>query len=450
MGIDLSQGMPTNVDAERFVLGSILLDEAVLHVVRPLLSPEEFSLEKHRRIWRRACELYDGGGHVDRITIANALMNFHELESCDGLSYLVELDDGLPQIPNVDSYVQIVKDKAVLRKIIVATQHLQNRCMEAEESPQQILDSIGPSLLDLVPQEAGHGLISAKDLAESVGITELLSPRKESGIPFKWRWMTEASCGMGPEELWVLAGGTSAGKTAAAIEQAVYVARRGFSVPIFSMEVGNKAVFRRAVIHMAHVDKERVDRGICNREEREQLRNAANELIGLPVYFDDSGAQTCACIHAALRRLKLKSQIGMIIVDYLQLLGSSARYGSRAEEVGANARALKLAAKDFQCPVLLLSQFNRDPGKENRRPSLFDLKESGDIENHANGVWFIYRPANAEVSNRDTVDERVAVEFMLPKQRDGARDIAQPFYFFPRYQFFGAVDTRFEGTGGEG
>jgi replicative DNA helicase len=106
-----------------------------------------------------------------------------------------------------------------------------------------------------------------------------------------------------------------------------------------------------------------------------------------------------------------------------------------------------MAAKDFKCPVLLLSQFNRDPGKEGRKPSLFDLKESGDIENHASGVWFIHRPATAEIFDRDTERERVSVEFMLPKQRDGARDISRPFYFFPRYQSFGAVDARFEGDG---
>lgn len=446
MGID-ERGLPTNLDAERFVLGSVLLDDGFLHTIRPTVMADEFSVEKHRRIWRRICELYDAGAHVDRVTVAEALMSHKELESCDGISYLVTLDDGLPRIPNLDSYVQILKDKALLRQIIGATEHLQNRCLMGEESPDQILAGMEETLLRLAPPEVGHGLVSAKELADRVGISQLLSPRKVSGVPFAWEWMTEASCGMGPEELWVLAGGTSTGKTAAAIQEAVYVARKGFGVPIFSMEVGSEAVFRRAVIHMARVDKEKVDREMCNKEERERLRGAADELMELPVYFDDSGAQTTIGIHAALRRLRLKAQIGLIVVDYLQLLGGSGRHDNRAQEVGANARALKLAAKDFKCPVLLLSQFNRDPGKEDRKPSLFDLKESGDIENHANGVWFIHRPGSAEIFDRDTERERVSVEFMLPKQRDGARDISQPFYFFPRYQSFGAVDTRFEGDG---
>lgn len=432
------KGLPTNTDAERFVLGALMIgDGEVMHGIRAVLEPDDFALDKHRRIWAAAATVYDSGSKADRITVANELMRLGQLESCDGLTYLVSLDDGLPQLPNVDEYVKILKGKALLRRMIHAARNLEARCFANEDKPERILDSIGDTLLNLAPADSTRrGLISAGELVADSGFEALVSPRKVTGVPLPWPWMTEATCGLGSEELWVLAGGTSTGKTAAAIQAAIHAARSGATVPIFSMEVSKEALFRRAVVHMARVDKERFDRGLSTKAERERIREATTELVELPVYFDDSGAQTCPAIHAALRRLRAKRKIGLIIVDYLQLLGSSGNHSNRAQEVGSNARALKMAAKDFGCPVLLLSQFNRDPGKESRRPSLFDLKESGDIENHANGVWFIHRPATAEITNRGTEQEQVAVEFMLPKQRDGARDIAHPFYFFPRYQRF--------------
>jgi replicative DNA helicase len=428
VGVDIaSKGLPANVDAERFVLGSILLDEALLHVVRPLVSADEFSLEKHRRIWRRACDLYDGGGHVDRITLANELMKFGELEACDGLTYLVSLDNGLPQLPNVDSYVQIVKDKAMLRQIIAATEHLQSRCIAQEESPQQILNGLGNTLIELAPQEVGRGLQSLKELVDEKGIGTLLAPRQAHGIEMPWRWLDYATCGMQSEQLWYLAGYTSTGKTSAALQVGVHAARKGTGVALFSLEMGKISLFQRAVYQIARVDSERAKRNALNPEERERAREAANLLYSLPIYFDDSMASTVPAIHAAIRRQRLRAPIGLVIVDYLQLLGSMGRNENRAQAVGANSRALKMAAREFQCPFLVLSQFKRP--QEERKPTLNDFKESGDIENDADVAWFIYRPPTQE-------QDQVPVSFILAKQREGPRDIEENFWFFPKFQRF--------------
>src|SRR5215467_10068742 len=160
----IEKGLPTNVDAERFVLGSILLDDACYIQAAGSLEPDDFSLEKHRRIFRRMGELQDRDERIDRITVANELMKFNELEACDGLSYLVSLDDGLPQLPNVDSYIRIVKDKAVLRRIITASQHMMNRCLLDSEEPDQILASAEETLLRLGEARVKSGLMNAEQI----------------------------------------------------------------------------------------------------------------------------------------------------------------------------------------------------------------------------------------------------------------------------------------------
>jgi replicative DNA helicase len=436
VGVD-SRGLPTNVDAERFVLGSMLLDDAVLHEIRAVLSDDEFSLEKHRRIWKRSVEIYDGGGHVDRITVANALMNAGELESCDGLTYLVSLDDGLPQIPNVDSYVQIVKDKAMLRRIIRATDHLQNRCMSQEETPQSILNSLGNTLIELAPQEAGKGLQSIQELIDEKGISTLLQPRQARGIELPWRWLDDATCGMHPGQIWYLAGYTSTGKTSAALQVGVHAARKGTGVAIFNLEMGKISLFQRMVYQIARVDSERAKRNALTSEERKRVNEAASLLADLPIYIDDSMASTVPAIGAAMRRLRLKTKVGLAIVDYLQLLGTLGRELNRAQEVGANSRALKKAAREFECPFLVLSQFKRGKANEKTgeipKPTLSDFKESGDVENDADVAWFIHRPTTQE-------QELVPVSFILAKQREGPRDIEQDFYFLPKSQRFDGRD----------
>ena len=437
MGVDaIERGLPMNLDAERFVLGSILLNDSFLHTVRPLLEPDEFSLEKHRRIWRRSCEIYDGGGRVDRVTVANELAKWNELDLVDGLSYLVSLDDGLPQLPNLDSYIAIVKDKALLRRLIFAAQNLRDRCLIQEETPQQILNGLGNALISLAPQEAGRGLQSLKELVDERGISALLSPRMTHGIELPWKWLDYATCGMQAEQLWYLGGYTSTGKTSAALQIGVHAARKGTGVAVFSLEMGKVSLFQRAVWQMSRVDSERAKRDQLTPEEDERVRNAATALYDLPVYFDDSMASTVPAIHAAIRRRRLSNPIGLVIVDYLQLLGSVGRELNRAQAVGANSRALKMAAREFQCPFLVLSQFKRPP--EERKPTLNDFKESGDIENDADVALFIYRPPTQE-------QNQVPVSFILAKQREGPRDIEENFWFFPKFQRFDGVE---EGVGG--
>lgn len=431
------KALPSNIDAERFVLGSVMLDQSFLHSVRPALSADEFHTEKHRRIWSAACELYDSGGNVDRVTVVNALLNRGELDSCGGFSYLCSLDDGLPQIPNLDSYVSIVKDKATLRRIITATELIQRRALSQEEKPQDILESMAGIASDMVPQGSGGGLISAGELLEKIGPDEIIAPRIKRGIPLPWPWMNHHTCGWLPGELWVLAGHTSTGKSSAAIQAAAFVAARDFGAAIFSLEMGEVSIYQRALWQISGVDAERAKRGELDRGERERISATMEGMSRIPLYFDDS-SMSLMKIQAELRRQWAKRKLGLIVIDYLQLLEDSGRHGTRAEAVGHNARVCKQMAVEFKATVLLLSQFNRESSKPNskRRPELSDLKESGDIENHANGVWFIHRENMQD-------QEVVPVEFILPKQREGRRGIlTDQIAFRTRFQRFDETTER--------
>ena len=317
MAVDaLIRGLPANIDAEKFLLGSVLLDDSVMHDIRALMTADDFAIEKHRLIWRHMSALYDRGDHVDRITLANALVERNELDAVDGLSYLVSLDDGLPKIPNLDGYIKIIRDKAVLRRLIAAAERIQKRCFLSEGTPQEILDSVGKELLDLSPQEAGGGLQSVKELVDEVGINQLLAPRKERGLMFPWSWMNEATCGLLPGELWILAGHTSTGKTSAAMQFATNVARKGTGVAVFSLEVGKPSLFTKSVYQIARVDTEKAKRGILDNDEKRAVQKSASELYDLPLYFDTTST-TVTAIHAAIRRRKLSGPIGLIVVDYL-------------------------------------------------------------------------------------------------------------------------------------
>lgn len=430
----MTLALPCSTDAEKFVLGSCLLDVELLHAARPVLTDDDFSTESHRRIWQCVARLYDGGQTADRVTVATALQDAGQLDGIGGLTYLVSLDDGLPQLPDISAYVKILRDDSTRRRIIALGDNLIHRAV-ARDNPQAILDSLAAQALDMAPADSGDGLVSARELVDSIGLDTMLQPRVKNGIPFPWPWMTRHTCGLLPGELWVLAGHTSTGKTSAALQLATHAAARGTGTAIFSLEMAKPSLFTRAVWQMSGVDSERAKQGELTDAEKRTARESAGQLYEMPIFFDDSSTSMMA-IHASVRRRKLKAPVGLIVIDYLQLLGDGGRHDNRAQAVGANARAAKLMASEFRCPVVLLSQFSREsakPGKL-RRPELTDLKESGDIENHANGVWFVHRESQQDA-------ETIPVEFILPKQRDGRRNIFTSMTFRPSVQRFEEVEA---------
>jgi len=420
--VALDKGLPSNLDAERFVLGSILLNDNLYIQAAGDLEPDDFSLEKHRRIFSRMGELHERGERIDRVTIANELMRYNELESCDGLSYLVSLDDGLPQILNIDAYIRIVKDKAVLRRIIFASQHLMNRCLIGEEEPDEILAGAEETLLKLGESRVKAGLVSPRQVIDDYqgGLNAFLDPSKRvKGISTGFTRFDEKTSGLHAGDLFILAARPSMGKTALALNIAHHVATKvKRTVAVFSLEMSKESLLTRMLCATARVDSQKFRAGYLSADERKRLQAAASSLVEAPLFIDDTAGIHMMDIHAKLRRLKAEQGLGLVVVDYLQLMSGRGRFENRNQEISTISRGMKLLAKDLNVPMLVLSQLNRAPETRqgDHRPQLSDLRESGSIEQDADLVAFIFRE---EVYRPNDESLHGQAELILAKQRNG-------------------------------
>ncbi|HTP89939.1 MAG TPA: replicative DNA helicase [Bryobacteraceae bacterium] len=420
----LSKGLPSNMDAERFVLGSILLDDSRFIETAGVLEPDDFSLEKHRRIFLCMVELFDRGERIDRVTLANELMRKGQLESVDGLSYLVSLDDGLPHIANLESYIRIVKDKSLLRRIIFSSQKLIDRCLIGEDDPNEILAGAEESLLKLGDSRTSDALVNPDTIIREYegGINAFLDPSKRiKGLSTGYLKLDEMTGGLHPGELIILAARPSMGKTALALNIGQHIATnphaRG-TVAVFSLEMSRESLLTRMICAGARVDQQKFRAGYLNQDERRQLQLSANELVKAPLFIDDSSGINLMDIHAKLRRLRSESGLDLVIIDYLQLMTGRGRFENRNAEVSSLSRGLKLLAKELKVPMLVLSQLSRAPETRqgDHRPQLSDLRESGSIEQDADLVAFIFRE---EVYKPDREDLKGRAELLVAKQRNG-------------------------------
>ncbi len=418
------KGLPANPDAERFVLGSILLNDSVYLQVAGVLDTDDFSLEKHRRIFARMKALYDRAEHIDRITLADELIKQGQLESVDGLSYLISLDEGLPEISNLDGYIRIVKDKSMLRKMIFNAQKIINRCLLGEEEPDQILASAEESLLKLGEARTRDELSSPATIVESFpgGVGAFLDPsQRVRGLSTGFAKFDEMTGGLNGGELFILAARPSMGKTALALNIAQHVAthpRMRKPVAVFSLEMSSSSLLTRLLCSAARVDQHKFRAGFLNAEERRKLQVALADLTDSPLFLDDTAGVNLMAIHSKLRRMQTEHGLSLVVIDYLQLMSSSGRSENRNQEVSVMSRGLKLMAKDLNVPFIVLSQLSRAaetrPG--DHKPQLSDLRDSGSIEQDADLVAFIYRE---EVYKRDREDIKGLADLIIAKQRNG-------------------------------
>jgi replicative DNA helicase len=445
--ISVEKGLPTNLDAERFVLGSILLDDSFYIQAAGTLESDDFSLEKHRRIFKRMGDLNERGEKIDRVTVANELMKFGELEACDGLTYLVSLDDGLPQIPNLDSYIRIVKDKSVLRRIIFASQHMMNRCLQGEEAPEEILAGAEETLLKLGEARVKAGLLNPHQILQNYdgGINAFLDPSKRiKGISSGFTKLDEYTGGMHGGDLIILAARPSMGKTALALNVAQHVALKlKQTVAIFSLEMSKESLLTRMLCAAARVDSQKFRAGYLSQDERRKLSHALHELVEAPLFIDDTPGIHLMDMHAKLRRLQAEQKsVKLVIVDYLQLMTGRGRFENRNQEVSALSRGMKLLAKELNVPMLVLSQLSRavETRQGDHRPQLSDLRESGSIEQDADLVGFIFRE---EVYNKNREDLRGLAELIIAKQRNGPVGTVNLVFLHAQTKF----ENRAEDTG---
>jgi replicative DNA helicase len=422
--VTFERGLPSNVDAEQLVLGGILLEESAFIVVAGTLQPEDFSVEKHRRIFAAMDALHQSNEKIDRVTVANELMRRGHLESVGGLSYLVSLDDGLPQIYNLESYARIVKDKAMLRRIIISSQKLIERCMLDQEDPSAILADAEESLLKMGDAGNKKELLNPGEIIEGFegGINAFLDPSKRiKGVSTGYLKMDEMLSGLHPGELLILAARPAMGKTALALNIAQHVATHPDirkTVAVFSLEMSNEQLLTRMICATARVDQQKFRLGYLNHDERRRLQLAAMDMAEAPLFVDDSAGTNLMDLHSKLRRLKAERGLGLVVVDYLQLMSSRGRSENRTQEVSAMSRGLKLLAKELKVPMLVLSQLSRatETRVGDHVPQLSDLRESGSIEQDADVVMFIYRP---EYYKPDNEELRGRAEVIIAKQRNG-------------------------------
>jgi replicative DNA helicase len=373
-------------------------------------------------------------------------MKFNELEACDGLTYLVSLDDGLPQIPNLDSYIRIVKDKAVLRRIVFASQHMMNRAMMGEEEPGDILAGAEETILKLGDSQVKSGLLNPGQILQGYegGISAFLDPSKRiKGISTGFAKLDEMTGGLHGGDLCIIAARPSMGKTALALNIAQHVALKlKQTVAIFSLEMSQESLLTRMLCAAARVDSQRFRAGFLSQEERRKLNHSLHELVEAPLYIDDTSGVHLMDMHAKLRRLQQEHKVGLVIVDYLQLMTVPGRQENRNQEVSTLSRGMKLMAKELNVPMMVLSQLSRavETRQGDHRPQLSDLRESGSIEQDADLVGFIFRE---EVYHREREDLRGLAELIVAKQRNGPVGTVNLVFLHAQTKF----ENRAEDTG---
>jgi replicative DNA helicase len=411
--------LPTSVDVERAVLGYAMLSEPAMDELREL--PEEvFSLEAHRVIWRRCCELYDAGTKVDRVTLYARLQDCGD--NVGGVTTILALDEGLPDAPNLGAHVELLRDKAARRRLIYAAQILMEQASDPVTEISKAVESFTDSAT-LSGTERGS-LISTRDLIAQCGISDLLSPRRHEGIKLPWAKLDSDLSGFRGGQVIVLMGETSKGKTSAALQIALSAASQGKTPIIWTMEMSPKMLFQRMVRQITGFGRS----WQLTFQERESERGAIAMLDEHPIYFD-SGSRTISSFCASLRKVKAREGNAIGVVDYLQLIRSGNRRSSRAQEVSDNSRGLKLAAMDFGIPILVLSQVDRSSVKGGGEIGLHSGKESGDIENDADVVMWI---KGGELSR----DSDSPITMWIGKQREGPAGFGIPMVFRPASQTF--------------
>jgi replicative DNA helicase len=420
----LERALPANLDAERSILGAIILDNNALNTAIEALKSEDFFLLQHRHVFQQMVALGEAQHAIDLVTLTEELHRRGELEAAGGAPYLASLVDGVARVSNVEHYARIVKEKAMLRNLIHATDKIKQSAFEGEDGADAILDGAESSIFALAEDRVKAGLISIKDIVHE-GFDRLEKIFREgksiTGISTGYGELDKLLSGLQPSELIILAARPSQGKTALALNLAENIAiRGGLPVAVFSLEMSKESLLQRLVASVGQVDAHKFRTGHLSREDWKRMTEALSAISSAPLWVDDAGSISVMEIGAKARRLKRDKGLSLLVVDYLQLITGRGRFNSRQEEVASISRGLKGLAKELQIPVLVLSQLTRAPERDERGPQLSDLRESGAIEQDADVVMFIYRPNFFNLNA--TPEERDMADILIAKQRNGPTD----------------------------
>ncbi|HEY3285393.1 MAG TPA: replicative DNA helicase [Armatimonadota bacterium] len=422
---------PQNLEAEQSALASMILDRNALERVSELLKPEDFYREAHQKLFTSIVELYGRGEPVDLVTLSDELRVRGILDSVGGLSYITLLLDTVPTARNADYYAKIVEEKAILRRLIEASHEIAGMAYTEQEEIETIVDRAENLVFKVAQRRVGKYFHHLKDLV--VSSWEQISSQAEeegvtTGVPTGFVDLNYQTSGFQPSDLIILAARPSVGKTAFALNLAVNAAvQKGVPIGIFSLEMSKEQLALRMLCSEARVSSHRLRTGYPREGDWERIGNAMGRLSELPVFIDDSSEVTPIQMRSKLRRLAAEHGLGLVIIDYIQLISGSSRTENRNQELSSISRALKGIAKEFAVPVIALSQLSRAVEQRGDKvPMLSDLRDSGAIEQDADLVMFLHREKyyerdqdDGEEKARSAQEEVEEVEVHIAKHRNG-------------------------------
>ena len=420
--ITLEKGLPHNIEAERCVLGAIILDNALINQAIEMLSREDFYSGSHKLVFENMLSLTEKSKAIDFVTLTEEIRNGGQLEAVGGASFVSSLIDGVPRLANLEFYARIVHEKSTLRNLIKKSNEIINTCYDQQEDVDAILDSAEKVIFDLAESKIHSGFVSINEIAKkSFKKIETAASRKQmvTGIPTGYTEFDNLTSGLQNSDLVIIAARPSMGKTALSLNIATHAAVAAKkTVGLFSLEMSSDQLLLRILCSEARIDAHKLRTGFLNKEEWSKIAHVLGVLTQSKIFIDDTAGLSLLEMRAKARRLKAEHGLDLLIVDYLQLMsGGKARFESRQQEISSISRGLKGLAKELDIPLIALSQLSRAPETRSgdHRPQLSDLRESGSIEQDADLVAFIFR----EEIYKQSEENKGIAEIIIGKQRNG-------------------------------
>jgi len=439
---------PHNIEAERSVLGGILIDPQALLKVLEIIIPDDFYQESHKLIYKAIIELFENSEPYDLIKLHDHLMKKGTIQNIGGVPFLAELAEAVPIASNVHHYAHIVKNKSVLRRLIDASTSIASSCYDELDDVNEILESSEKLIYEISQAQIDQNYVDIKSiLKDTIKDLEKLLSKKEliTGVPTGFTDFDNLTAGLQRSDLIIIAGRPSMGKTAFALNIAQNTSiRHNVPVAVFSLEMPRRQLAMRMLSAEAKIDAQALRTGFITEHDFRKIVDAANNISRAKLFIDDKPAQTVLEIKAKTRRLKMEHNIGLVIIDYLQLMRGNKGFGeSREREISEISRSLKAMAKELDIPVIALSQLNRKvedrPGS--KRPQMSDIRESGAIEQDADVIAFIYRD---EVYNKSEDNpNRGRAEIIIEKQRNGPTGVVT-LTFVKKFSLFGNFTQQYQ------
>jgi replicative DNA helicase len=422
--------LPHNLEAERSVLGAILLHNDAFNLAAEVIDANDFFRDAHRRIFERMVTLAERGHAIDLVTLKDELGRAGEVEAVGGPAYIAALVDGVPRSTNVEHYARIIKEKSTLRSLIFSANKILANAYQAEEEADVILDQAEHAIFAIADGKVRDGFVSVRDLAHtSLDTLEKLQARKEliTGVPTGFTDLDEMTSGLQPSDLIIVAARPSMGKTSLVLNMAQHVGTKtDMTVGVFSLEMSKEQLFLRMLTAEARIDAHRLRGGFLGERDWGRLASAIAVLGESKIFIDDTPSIGVLEMRAKCRRLASEHGLHLVIIDYIQLMQGRGRFENRTLELASISRAMKGLAKELRVPIVVLSQLSRaTESRADHRPQLSDLRESGALEQDADVVIFIYREDQYADKSAPPTDNQGVAELIVGKQRNGPTGVVR-------------------------